>query len=159
MRLNLPAKVKIVEVGPRDGLQNEAKLVPAADKIRLIERLAEAGLPHVEMTSFVNPKWIPPLADAFEVATGVKRRAGVEYSALVPNLKGYERAKEAEIEVCVLFLSASESHSRKNINKSVIEAIDTYRDIAKAAKADGKMLRAYISTVFGCPYEGDVPVE
>jgi hydroxymethylglutaryl-CoA lyase len=159
MRLNLPERVKVVEVGPRDGLQNEAKVVPAADKIRLIERLAEAGLPHVEMTSFVNPKWIPPLADAFEVATGVRRKAGVAYSALVPNLKGYERAKEAAIDVCVLFLSASEAHSKKNINKSVSEAIDIYREVAKVAKADGKVLRAYISTVFGCPYEGDVPIE
>ncbi len=154
----LPAAVRVVEVGPRDGLQNEAKGVTTADKIQLIERLAEAGLPHVEMTSFVNPKWIPPLADAFEVATGVRRLRGVEYSALVPNMKGYERAREAGIDVCVLFLSASETHSRKNINKSVAEAIEGYRSVAAAALADGKKLRAYISTVFGCPYEGDVPV-
>lgn len=159
MQLNLPRKVKVVEVGPRDGLQNESRTVSTGDKIRLIERLADAGLPHVEMTSFVNPKWIPPLADAFEVATGVRRKPGVEYSALVPNLKGYERAREAGIEVCVLFLSASETHSKKNINKTVAEALDTYREVAEAALRDGKTLRAYISTVFGCPYEGDVPVE
>ncbi len=159
MKLDLPGRVKIVEVGPRDGLQNEAKTIATADKIRLIERLADAGLPHVEMTSFVNPKWIPQLADALEVATGVTHKPGVEYSALVPNLKGYERAKAAGIDVCVLFLSASETHSKKNINKSVAEAIELYREVARAAKADGMKLRAYISTVFGCPYEGDVPIE
>ncbi|MBM3267161.1 MAG: hydroxymethylglutaryl-CoA lyase [Candidatus Sericytochromatia bacterium] len=158
MARSLPGAVRIVEVGPRDGLQNEAKGVATADKIRLIERLAAAGLPHVEMTSFVNPKWIPPLADAFEVATGVRKKPGVVYSALVPNLKGYERAREAGIDTCVLFLSASETHSRKNINKSVAEALEAYREVAAAALADGKALRAYISTVFGCPYEGEVPV-
>jgi hydroxymethylglutaryl-CoA lyase len=154
----MPAAVKVIEVGPRDGLQNESRPVSTADKIKLIERLADAGLPHIEMTSFVDPKWIPPLADAFDVATGVRKKPGIEYSALVPNLVGYQRAKEAGIDVCVLFLSASETHNRKNINKSVAEALDTYRDVARAAKNDGKTLRAYISTVFGCPYEGDVPV-
>ncbi|MBU6429261.1 MAG: hydroxymethylglutaryl-CoA lyase, partial [Cyanobacteria bacterium REEB65] len=145
-------------VGPRDGLQNEAAIVATADKVRLIERLAAAGLPHVEMTSFVNPRWIPQLADAVEVATQVHRQSGVEYSALVPNLKGYSKARAAGVEHIVLFLSASESHCQKNINKTIAEALETYREVAAQARADRVRMRAYISTVFGCPFEGDVPV-
>lgn len=155
----LPERARIVEVGPRDGLQNESRMVPTDRKVELIERLADAGLPHIEMTSFVDPKWIPQLADAAEVASRVRKRPGTDYSALVPNLKGYERARQAGVDLVVVFLSSSETHSRKNINKSVAEALETYRDVAARARAEGVRMRAYVSTVFGCPYEGDVPVD
>ncbi len=153
----LPKRLKIVEVGPRDGLQNESRTVPTEHKVELIERLAAAGLPQVEITSFVDPRWIPQLADASEVASRIHRRPGTEYTALVPNLIGYDKAREAGVDMAVLFLSASETHSRKNINKSVAEALAVCSQVAARANADGVRMRAYISTVFGCPYEGDVP--
>lgn len=152
----LPQRVTIVEVGPRDGLQNEKTPVATADKVRFIDRLSATGLRHIEVTSFVNPAWIPPLADAFEVATSIQRREGVCYSALVPNLKGYERAREAKMDAIALFMSATESHSKRNINKSISDTLPVLRAVAERALADGLRLRAYLSVVFGCPYEGDV---
>jgi hydroxymethylglutaryl-CoA lyase len=156
MPLRLPEKVRIVEVSPRDGLQNEKMVVPTEDKIRLIDALSETGLSHIEVSSFVNPRWIPPLADAQEVFQGIRRQPGVVYSALIPNLKGYERAVEVGIDEAVIFMSSSETHNRKNINKSIDETLPILREVAEQALADGKSVRAYISTVFGCPYEGPV---
>jgi len=154
--MQLPSRVTICEVGPRDGLQNEARNVPTPDKIRLIEALSETGIQRMEATSFVAPKWIPNLADAGEVLGGIRRRPGVSYAALIPNLKGLERALAARVDEAVIFLSASESHSRKNINKSIAEALETYREVAGAVEQAGLRLKAAISTSFGCPYEGDV---
>ncbi|MNK66137.1 Hydroxymethylglutaryl-CoA lyase YngG [compost metagenome] len=156
MPLRLPEKVRIVEVSPRDGLQNEKTFVSTGDKITLIDSLSETGLSHLEVSSFVNPRWIPPLADAQEVFQGIRRKPGIVYSALIPNLKGYERAIEAGIDEAVIFMSSSETHSRKNINKSIDETLPVLREVAEEAIADGKTVRAYISTVFGCPYEGPV---
>jgi hydroxymethylglutaryl-CoA lyase len=154
--MRLPAHVAICEVGPRDGLQNERVNVPTAGKIRLIEALAEAGLRRMEATSFVSPKWIPNLADAEEVLAGVKRRAGVTYATLVPNLRGLERALAAKIDEVVIFLSASESHNQKNINKSIAQALETYGEVGARAKVAGLRLKAALSMCFGCPYEGDI---
>jgi len=157
--MKLPKRVEIVEVGPRDGLQNEKDLIATGDKIELINRLSRTGLKHIEITSFVNPRWIPQLADSAQVATTIDRLPGVTYSALVPNLKGYEQSVSAQIDTIVVFLSASESHSRKNINKSIAEAEVVLKEVTTRAIADGKRVRCYISTVFGCPYEGDVDPE
>ena len=154
--MRLPARVVICEVGPRDGLQNERVNVPTAGKIRLIEALTEAGIHRMEATSFVSPKWIPNLADAEEVMAGVRRHAGVTYAALVPNLKGLERALAAKADGVVIFLSASESHNQKNINKSIAQALESYREVGARAKAAGLRLKAAVSTCFGCPFEGDV---
>jgi len=154
--MRLPARVSICEVGPRDGLQNERVNVPTAGKIRLIEALTEAGIHRMEATSFVSPKWIPNLADAEEVMAGVRRHAGVTYAALVPNLKGLERALAAKVDGVVIFLSASESHNQKNINKSIAQALESYREVGARAKAAGLRLKAAVSTCFGCPFEGDV---
>jgi len=156
MPLRLPEKVRIVEVSPRDGLQNEKAIVSTGDKIKLIDALSETGLTHLEVSSFVNPRWIPPLADAQEVFQGIRRKPGIVYSALIPNLKGYERAVEAGIDEAVIFMSSSETHNRKNINKSIESTLPVLREVAEEAIADGKTVRAYISTVFGCPYEGPV---
>lgn len=154
--MRLPERVTICEVGPRDGLQNERVNVPTAGKIRLIEKLAEAGLRRMEATSFVSPKWIPNLADAEDVLAGIKRREGVTYAALAPNLKGLERALAAKMDEIVIFMSASESHNQQNINKSIAQALETYREVAARAKQAGLGLKAALSTCFGCPYEGDV---
>lgn len=156
MLSKLPAEVKIVEVGPRDGLQNEAEQVSTADKVRLIESLAASGLKHIEITSFVSPKWIPQMADALQVVKALKLPPDVSTSALVPNMKGYESAREAGIKEVAVFMSATETHSRKNINKSIDEAFDTLAEVVKAAKDDGKRVRGYLSVVFACPYEGNV---
>jgi hydroxymethylglutaryl-CoA lyase len=150
--------VWIWEVGPRDGLQNEPEVVPAADKLRLVASLAEAGLPAVEVTSFVSPRWIPQLADADEVARAVPRRQGTVYGALVPNERGYERFRAAGLPVAAFFVSASETHNRRNVNRSVAEHLEAFRPVAEQALVDGVSLRAYVSTVCGCPDEGDVPV-
>ncbi len=150
----VPPQVKVVEVGPRDGLQNEARQVPTADKVRLIEALGATGLQHIELTSFVSPKWIPQLADAAEVVRTVKLPPAVTTSALVPNMKGYESAKQAGLKEIAVFMSATESHSKKNINKSIDEAVETLREVFDAAKADGMRVRGYLSVVFYCPYEG-----
>ncbi len=155
----LPGSVKIFEVGPRDGLQNESQHVSTADKVRLIESLAAAGLKNIEITSFVSPKWIPQLADGLEVARSLHLPPDVVTSALVPNLKGYESAKQAGLKEIALFMSATETHSKKNINKSIDEALHALKEVAKTARADGKRIRAYLSVVFVCPYEGPVSKE
>jgi hydroxymethylglutaryl-CoA lyase len=150
--------VRIVEVGPRDGLQNEREIVPTEVKIGLINRLADAGLRYIEASSFVNPKWIPQLADAVEVLNGITHHPDVIYSALVPNLRGLERTKETRIQEIAVFMSASETHNRKNINKSIDETFPVLAEVVKEALAMGMRVRGYVSTVFGCPYEGDVPI-
>lgn len=155
----LPKRVDVYEVGPRDGLQNEAKTIPTADKLRLIEALLDAGLKRIEVTSFVSPKWIPQLADAEEILKKLGRREGVTFSALVPNLKGFERARETGLQEAALFISATESHSKKNINKSVAEAVQVAGEVSAAALKAKMRVRAYLSTVWGCPYEGDVDVK
>lgn len=153
---DIPRKVDVYEVGPRDGLQNEARVLSVEEKVQLIDALLDAGLRRIELTSFVSPKWIPQLADADEVLARVKRRPGVVFSALVPNLKGLERARAAGLEEAAVFLSASESHSQKNINKSIAEALDTAREVTEAALKAGMRVRCYLSTVWGCPFEGPV---
>ncbi len=150
----LPDEVKIVEVGPRDGLQNEAEHVPTDKKIQLIEALGASGLRHIEITSFVSPKWIPQMADAAEVAARVKLPPSVSTSALVPNLKGFESAKASGMKEIAVFMSATESHSQKNINKTIAQAVDTVVEIVAAAKAAKIRVRGYLSVVFECPYEG-----
>jgi hydroxymethylglutaryl-CoA lyase len=148
--------VLIYEVGPRDGLQNEPDTVPTAAKVELVDRLGRAGLRRVEVTSFVSPRWIPQLADAEDTARRAPRRDRVVYSALVPNEAGYERFRAVGLPVAAFFVSASETHNRKNVNRSVDEHLERFRPVAERAKADGVRLRAYVSTVCGCPYEGEV---
>lgn len=155
----LPGKVDVYEVGPRDGLQNELRTLPTRDKARLIAALVEAGEKRIEVTSFVSPKWIPQLADAEELLKLVPRTPGVVFSALVPNLKGLERARAAGLEEAAVFLSASEAHSKKNINKTIDEAVATSEEVTREATRSGMRVRGYLSTVWGCPYEGDVPVQ
>ncbi|MED4909562.1 hydroxymethylglutaryl-CoA lyase [Brevibacillus centrosporus] len=152
-------KIQIVEVGPRDGLQNEKEMVSTSAKIQLIDKLAAAGLKRVEATSFVNPRWIPQLADAEDVLKGIKRQNEVTYSALVPNLRGMERARESGLTEVALFMSASETHNLKNINKSIEDTFPVLRQVAREALALGMRVRGYVSTVFGCPYEGNVPID
>ncbi|MDC0760303.1 hydroxymethylglutaryl-CoA lyase [Brevibacillus sp. AG] len=151
-------RVQIVEVGPRDGLQNESAIVPAAAKITLIHKLMEAGLKRIEASSFVNPKWIPQLADADEVLQGINRSQEVTLSALVPNIRGLERARQCGLTEIALFMSASETHNQKNINKRIEDTFPILREVAQEALALGMKVRGYISTVFGCPYEGNVPL-
>jgi hydroxymethylglutaryl-CoA lyase len=153
---NLPADVTLYEVGPRDGLQNEARLIPTNDKVTLIDALSATGLRAIEVTSFVNPKWIPQLADAVEVASRITRRPGVAYSALVPNRQGLEGAQKAGMKEIAVFLSASETHNKKNVNKTIAATLDAFADTVPPAIAQGMKVRAYVSTVFGCPYEGAV---
>jgi hydroxymethylglutaryl-CoA lyase len=150
--------VRIVEVGPRDGLQNEKTLVPAADKIALIDRLSATGLRSIEATSFVSPKWVPQLADATEVYTGIAKRPGVRYPVLVPNEQGYERARAVGVEEIAVFTAASEAFNRKNINASIEESLQRFAPVMERARADGVAVRGYVSTVLGCPYQGEVPV-
>jgi len=152
----LPGRVRIVEVGPRDGLQNEARSVPAAVKIELIERLAEAGLTAIEATAFVSPKWVPQMADNAQVMAGIRKRPGVAYPVLVPNLQGFEAAAAAGAEEIAVFGAASEAFSRKNINCSIEESLARFDPVAAAAKAKGIRVRGYISCVVGCPYQGEV---
>jgi hydroxymethylglutaryl-CoA lyase len=153
-----PKQVTIKEVGPRDGLQNEKTAISTQDKIAWINQLSKTGLTYIEITSFVHPKWIPQLADAFEVATRIERAPGVTYAALVPNQKGLEKALAAQVDEVAVFMSASETHNRKNINKSIEETFPVLEEVVKAAKQEGKTVRGYVSTVFGCPYEGKVPI-
>jgi hydroxymethylglutaryl-CoA lyase len=154
----MPAAVRIVEVGPRDGLQNEKAIVATADKIALVDRLSATGLQSIEATSFVSPKWVPQLADAAEVYAGITRKPGVHYPVLVPNEQGYERARAAGADEVAVFTAASEAFNRKNINASIDESIDRFRPVLERAKADGVRVRGYVSTVLGCPYQGEVPV-
>jgi hydroxymethylglutaryl-CoA lyase len=153
---DLPDKVTIYEVGPRDGLQNEARQVPTADKIAFIDALSQTGLEHIEITSFVSPRWIPQLADASEVARRVKRRGSVRFSALVPNRRGLDNAVAAGMREIAVFLSASETHNKKNINKTIAQSLKAFEDVIGPALEQDMKVRAYVSTVFGCPYEGDV---
>ena len=157
--MKLPAEARIYEVGPRDGLQNEARQVPTAEKIRFIDSLVAAGVRDIEITSFVSPKWIPQLADSAEVARGVRRPPGVRMSALVPNRRGLETALAAGMKEIAVFMSASETHNKKNVNKTIAETITAFEDVVPHARAAGVQVRAYLSTVFGCPYEGDVDPE
>src|SRR5919108_3183044 len=151
-----PKRVKMVEVGPRDGLQNEPKAVPAATKIALIDRLADAGLPVVEAGAFVSPKWVPQMADTADVMAGIARKPGVSYPVLVPNMKGYEAARAANAEEIAVFGAASETFSQKNINCSIDESLDRFDPVCEAARRDGVRVRGYISCVLGCPYEGEI---
>ena len=157
--MSLPKKVKIVEVGPRDGLQNEKGDVPAEVKIELVNRLAEAGFPNIEAASFVSPKWVPQMATSKEVMAGIQRKPGVIYSALTPNMQGFEAALAAGADEVVIFGAASEAFSQKNINCSIAESIERFVPVAKAAKDAGLRLRASVSTAFGCPYQGEVPLD
>ncbi len=152
----LPPKVTIYEVAPRDGLQNEKRLIPTDDKVALIDALSDTGLTSIEITSFVNPKWIPQLADAVEVATRIKRVPGVGYSALVPNRQGLESAVKAGMNEVAVFLSASETHNKKNVNKTIADTLKAFEETVPIALAQGLKVRAYVSTVYGCPYEGAV---
>jgi hydroxymethylglutaryl-CoA lyase len=153
---SVPDFVRLVEVGPRDGLQNEPKEVPTAVKVELIERLADAGLPAVEATAFVSPKWVPQMADHTEVLERIRRKPGVDYPVLAPNLKGFEAARAAGATEVAIFGAASEAFSRKNINCSIAESLDRFRPVAEAAKAANIKVRGYVSCVLGCPYEGEV---
>ncbi|MBA3902305.1 MAG: hydroxymethylglutaryl-CoA lyase [Rhodocyclaceae bacterium] len=157
--MTLPRKVKIVEVGPRDGLQNEKQVVPAAVKIELIERLGAAGLRAIEATAFVSPKWVPQMGDNAEVMAGIKRRSGVSYPALVPNLKGFEQALAAGVEEVAVFGAASEAFSQKNTNCSVAESLERFRPVVDAARRNNIRVRGYVSCVLGCPYQGEVAPE
>jgi hydroxymethylglutaryl-CoA lyase len=156
--MSMPASVRIVEVGPRDGLQNEKAIVATADKIALIDRLSAAGLQSIEATSFVSPKWVPQLADAAEVFAGITRRPGVHYPVLVPNEQGYDRARAVGADEVAVFTAASEAFNRKNINASIDESIERFRPVLERARVDGVRVRGYVSTVLGCPYQGEVPV-
>jgi hydroxymethylglutaryl-CoA lyase len=151
-------RIAIVEVGPRDGLQNEKQTVSVATRVELIERLAAAGARTVEAGAFVSPKWVPQMAGTAEVMAAMTRRPGVSYPVLTPNLKGYEAARAAKADTVAVFGAASETFSQKNINCSIAESLARFRDVAAAAKADGVRLRGYVSCVLGCPYEGDVPL-
>jgi len=154
--MSLPRKVRIVDVAPRDGLQNEPRTVPASVKIELIERLQDAGLPAVEATAFVSPKWVPQMADHAEVMAGIRKRPGVAYPVLVPNMKGFEAARAAGAEEIAVFGAASETFSKKNINCSIAESLERFAPVVAAAKTQGMRVRGYISCVAGCPYEGEV---
>ncbi|PKL94827.1 MAG: hydroxymethylglutaryl-CoA lyase [Gammaproteobacteria bacterium HGW-Gammaproteobacteria-8] len=151
-------QVRIVEVGPRDGLQDESRYVPVETKLRLIHRLAEAGLPVIEATSFVSPRWVPQLADAEDIMAGLKRRPEVRYPVLVPNEKGYLRARAAGAEEVAVFSAASEAFNQRNINCSIDQSFERFRPVLKQARADGVQVRGYISCVLGCPYQGEVPI-
>ncbi len=152
----LPDQVSIYEVSPRDGLQNEALPIPLDGKKQLISALIAAGLKRIELTSFVSPRWVPQLADAEELAREFKAPPGVAFSALCPNAKGFERAHAAGLHEIAVFMSASETHNRKNTNKSIAESLDTFREVVPPALAANMRVRAYVSTVWGCPYEGEV---
>ena len=155
--MSLPQRVKIVEVGPRDGLQNESQLVPAAVKVALIDRLGMAGLKTIEAAAFVSPKWVPQMGDAAEVMASLPRRHGVSYPVLVPNLKGFEQALAAGAEEIAVFAAASEAFSQKNINCSIAESLERFRPVMEAARQNGIRVRGYVSCVVGCPYQGAVP--
>jgi hydroxymethylglutaryl-CoA lyase len=154
--MTLPKQVKLVEVGPRDGLQNEKETVPAEVKIELVERLAAAGLPNIEAASFVSPKWVPQMATSGEVMENIRRRPGVLYSVLTPNMRGFEAALATRADEVVIFGAASEAFSQRNINCSIAESVERFRDVARAAKENGIRLRGSISCSFGCPYQGEI---
>lgn len=148
--------VEIVEVGPRDGLQNEKRIIPTAEKVALVNLLGRAGFRRMEVASFVSPKWVPQMADGAEVLAGITRRPGLRYMALTPNLKGYEAAKAARADEVAIFASASEGFSKANLNCTIAESLDRFRPVAAAALADGIGLRGYVSVVTDCPFDGPV---
>jgi len=156
IEMNLPQRVRLVEVGPRDGLQNEATMVPADVKVALIDLLGAAGCPAIEATSFVSPKWVPQMADAAEVMARIRRLPGVRYPVLTPNLKGFEAALAAGADEVAVFVAASEAFSRRNINCTIAESLERAAPIFAAAQAHDLRVRGYVSCVLGCPYEGDV---
>ena len=151
-----PSRVRVYEVGPRDGLQNETAKISTADKIAFVNALSDAGHSVIEVSAFVSPKWVPQMADAADVFAGIRRQPGVRYAALVPNLAGLSRAIEARVDEVAVFAAASESFSRKNINQDIDASLDTYRQVCEAAKNAGLPVRGYVSTAFGCPFEGAV---
>ncbi|MDX5372503.1 MAG: hydroxymethylglutaryl-CoA lyase [Pseudomonadaceae bacterium] len=157
--MNLPQHVRLVEVGPRDGLQNEKQPISVADKVRLSDDLTAAGLGYIEVGSFVSPKWVPQMAGSAEVFAGIQQKPGVVYGALTPNLKGFEAAIEAGVKEVAVFAAASEAFSQKNINCSIAESLQRFVPVMEAAKAQGVTVRGYVSCVLGCPYEGEVAPE
>jgi hydroxymethylglutaryl-CoA lyase len=161
--MSLPTQVKLVDVGPRDGLQNEKQTVPAEVKIELVHRLQDAGLKEIEVTSFVSPKWVPQMADNAQMMAGIQRKPGVRYSVLVPNMKGFEAAISVERrfwpDEIVVFAAASEAFSQRNINCSIAESIERFRPVAEAARANGIYVRGAMSCAVGCPYEGEIAPE
>ncbi|OLS62777.1 hydroxymethylglutaryl-CoA lyase [Pseudomonas putida] len=152
----LPAKVRLVEVGPRDGLQNEAQPISVADKVRLVDDLTDAGLSYVEVGSFVSPKWVPQMAGSAEVFAGIRQQPGVTYAALAPNMRGFEDALAARVKEVAVFAAASEAFSQRNINCSICESLQRFVPIMDAARQHGVRVRGYVSCVLGCPYEGEV---
>ena len=157
--MTMPTRVKLLEVGPRDGLQNEHETIPAAIKIALIDRLSAAGFPNIEAASFVSPKWVPQMATSSEVMAGIVRQPGVIYSALTPNMQGFDAARAAGVDEVVIFGSASEAFSQKNINCSIAESIARFAPVAQAAKQAKLRLRGSVSCAFGCPYQGQVTLD
>ncbi|PJK09659.1 hydroxymethylglutaryl-CoA lyase [Lysobacteraceae bacterium NML95-0200] len=157
--MNPPNHIRIVEVGPRDGLQNEKTFIATADKIELINRLSQTGLKTIEATSFVSPKWVPQMADAAEVFAGIEKHPGIHYPVLTPNLQGYERARAVGVQEVAVFTAASEAFNRKNTNAGIDESLQRFAPILEAAKQDGIKVRGYVSTVLGCPYQGEVPLD
>ena len=157
--MSLPEKVRLVEVGPRDGLQNEAQPISVADKVRLVDELTEAGLSYIEVGSFVSPKWVPQMAGSAEVFAAIKQRPGVTYAALAPNLRGFEDALAAGVKEVAVFAAASEAFSQRNINCSISESLKRFEPIMEAARSHGVRVRGYVSCVLGCPYEGKVSAE
>ncbi|MBG0848100.1 hydroxymethylglutaryl-CoA lyase [Pseudomonas chengduensis] len=157
--MNLPTSVRLVEVGPRDGLQNEKQPISVADKVRLVDDLTAAGLSYIEVGSFVSPKWVPQMAGSAEVFAGIQRQPGVTYAALTPNLKGLEAALEAKVEEVAVFTAASEAFSQKNINCSIADSLQRFVPLMEAAKAADVRVRGYVSCVLGCPYDGEIAPE
>ncbi|WP_296271813.1 hydroxymethylglutaryl-CoA lyase [Pseudomonas sp. UBA6323] len=154
--MSLPLSVRLVEVGPRDGLQNEKQPISVADKVRLVDELTAAGLNYIEVGSFVSPKWVPQMAGSAEVFAGIQRKPGVTYAGLTPNLKGFEAALEAKVEEVAVFAAASEAFSQKNINCSIAESLQRFIPLMEAAKAANVRVRGYVSCVLGCPYDGEI---
>ncbi|MCO7514245.1 hydroxymethylglutaryl-CoA lyase [Pseudomonas guariconensis] len=157
--MSLPKNVRLVEVGPRDGLQNEAQPISVADKVRLVDDLSEAGLSYIEVGSFVSPKWVPQMAGSAEVFAGIQQRPGVTYAALAPNLRGFEDALAAGVKEVAVFAAASEAFSQRNINCSISDSLKRFEPIMEAARSHGIQVRGYVSCVLGCPYEGKVSAE
>lgn len=157
--MSLPEKVRLVEVGPRDGLQNEAQPISVADKVRLVNDLSDAGLGYIEVGSFVSPKWVPQMAGSSEVFAGIHQREGVTYAALAPNLRGFEDALAAGVKEVAVFAAASESFSQRNINCSISDSLARFEPIMEAARTHGVRVRGYVSCVLGCPYEGSISAE